>query len=102
MKLDKEAVEHLAQLAKIALSEEEKVSIQKDLASILEFFEQLNAVKTDDVPETSQVTGLEDVVRSDKPSYTFDRDAMLATMPNVDAEGFLRVHEVFTGDSPSH
>lgn len=102
MKLDKKTVAHLAGLAKIELSEAEQESIQNELSAILDVVDVLNSVSTEAVEPTSQVTGLQNVVRADEENYTFEKSDMLATMPDVTEEGQLKVHAVFTGESPSH
>lgn len=102
MQFTDEQIEHLAGLCKIELKEAEKQSLQKDLNAIIGFVEQLNQLHTEGVPETSQITGLENVLRADEDNYTFEKSDMLATMPDVDQDGYLRVHAVFTEDSPSN
>lgn len=102
MILDSKTISTLAQLAKMQLSPEEAQKIQNELSGILEFVDTLNTLNTEDVPPTNQVTGLQDVVRTDEPNYTFSKEDMLPTMPDVNDEGYLRVHAVFTVDSPSH
>ncbi|MFH1426224.1 MAG: Asp-tRNA(Asn)/Glu-tRNA(Gln) amidotransferase subunit GatC [Candidatus Kerfeldbacteria bacterium] len=102
MKIDNKMLDHLSMLAKIELTSEDKKTLKKDLSEILDFVEQLNELKTDGVLQTSQVTGLENVLRSDEANYDYAREDMLPTMPDVDDEGQLRVHAVFTDDSPSH
>ena len=59
-------IEWVATLARLTLSEKEKKQYAEELSVIFDYIEQLNGVETDDVPETCQVTGLEDVVREDK------------------------------------
>lgn len=103
MELSKEQIEHIAKLAKIALKGDEIESLSKDMNDIIQFVEQLNELNTEGVPETSQVTGLENVLRSDEDTYTFEKSDMIATMPEVSEEGYLRVHAVFNEDeSPSN
>lgn len=65
MKLNREEVEHLGKLARLALTEEEKERYAVELSAILELVEQLQEVDTTEVEPTSQVTGLEDVYRED-------------------------------------
>lgn len=65
MRLTKKEVEHIAQLARLGLAEEEKGKFAEQLSSILDYFEQLKEVDTDDIPPTAQVTGLENVSRPD-------------------------------------
>lgn len=102
MEITTETVKKLGQLAKIELQEEEIESLQKDLSGILGFVAQLEEVDTTGVEPTSQVTDLENVTRDDTENYTFEKSDMIATMPDVDQQGNLRVHAVFTGDSPSN
>jgi len=66
MKLKKEEVEKIANLARISLSPEEKKKFQGELSSILEFVGQLNEVNTEGVEPTYQVTGLGNVFREDE------------------------------------
>lgn len=66
MRLSIEQIEEIAKLARLALSEKEKKMYAEQLSVVLDYVEKLNEVNTDGVPETCQVTGLEDVVRGDK------------------------------------
>ncbi|MFH1286822.1 MAG: Asp-tRNA(Asn)/Glu-tRNA(Gln) amidotransferase subunit GatC [Candidatus Magasanikbacteria bacterium] len=66
MKLDKEAIENIASLTRLELSEPEKAMYAEQLSAILDYIERLSEVNTDSTRETSQVTGLEDIVREDK------------------------------------
>ena len=69
MKID---VLHVAKLANLPLKPEEKDKFEKQLSEILSYVEKLKEVNTKNVNITSQVTGLENVVREDiaKPSLT--------------------------------
>lgn len=66
MKLITEEVQHIADLARIELTPEEKEKYAEELSAVLGFIEQLSKVDTNDVIPTSQVTGLVNVVREDK------------------------------------
>lgn len=66
MALSKQDVEHIALLARLGLSEAEKEKFASQLSSILDYFEQLKEIKTDNVEPTAQVTGLENVMRPDE------------------------------------
>lgn len=66
MKLDKEQVKHIAELARLDLSEEEITKYGEQLTGILTFVEQLQEVNTDDVEPTAQVTGMENIFREDE------------------------------------
>jgi len=66
MKLSKEEIQHIANLARLELSDEEIVVYGEQLSNILNYIGQLQEVDTTGVEPTAQVTGLEDVFREDK------------------------------------
>ena len=65
MQLTKDEIHDIALLARIGVTDEEVVSYQKDLSSVLKYFEKLNEVNTDDVEEIGHITGITDVFRED-------------------------------------
>jgi aspartyl-tRNA(Asn)/glutamyl-tRNA(Gln) amidotransferase subunit C len=72
LKLTKSEIKHVAQLAKLKLSEAEVEKFSAQLSEILEYFRILNRAATGKVEPTSQVTGLRNIKREDKsgPSLT--------------------------------
>jgi len=66
MALTSDEVRHIAHLARLKLSDEEVEKFSTQLTDILDWVQMLNEVDTDNVGETSQVTGLESVVRPDE------------------------------------
>lgn len=96
MKLSKKDIEKLAKLAKLELSEEEKKKMPAELSAILDFVEQLKNVDTEGIKPTSQVTGLVNILRPDNIKNDGNNKEILATMPKVNAEGYLQVRAVFT------
>ena len=90
-------IEWVATLARLTLSEKEKKQYAEQLSVIFDYIEQLNGVETDDVPETCQVTGLEDVVREDV-AIRGDKaisDKLIAAFPEKIGK-VLKVKAVFT------
>ena len=75
MKID---VAHVAKLANLPLTDKEKRKFEKQLSSILNYIEKLNEIDTSNVEPTSQVTGLENVTREDKPSPSLSQDEVLS------------------------
>ena len=59
-------IAHLAKLANLPLTDEEKEKFTRQLSSILDYFTKLNQLDTSRVEPTSQVTGLENVTREDE------------------------------------
>lgn len=93
-KFTKSEVEKVASLARIGISEAEKDELTQGLSSILEFVDALQAVDTKGVAPTSQVTGLEDVLREDEVvRCELSRDELLANAPAT-LEGYVKVKRV--------
>jgi aspartyl-tRNA(Asn)/glutamyl-tRNA(Gln) amidotransferase subunit C len=66
MALSKKDVEHVARLARLALSEEEKERYTQQLGTILTYIEKMSALDTNNVPPTSHVLPLSNVWREDR------------------------------------
>ena len=64
--MDSKAVKHMAQLARIRLTEKEEGKIQDELSAVLGYIEQLNEVETEGVSPLYQTTGLTNSTRSDE------------------------------------
>lgn len=87
-------VQRVAALANIALSDQEAAALAIDLGQIVGFVEQLQSVNTQNIEQTSQVTGLEDVWREDVvKTATLTRDQLLANAPAKEA-GYIKVRRV--------
>ena len=93
MKLSREEVEHIALLARLGLSEEERERFREQLSHILENFEVLQQVDTTDVPPTAQSIDLQNVVSADEVSPSFPQSQILANAPQQEA-GCLKVRAV--------
>jgi aspartyl-tRNA(Asn)/glutamyl-tRNA(Gln) amidotransferase subunit C len=66
MGLTKEQIKHIADLARLDLTEKELKLYGSQLSEILEYINQLQAVDTTNVEPTAQVTGLENIFREDE------------------------------------
>ena len=86
-------VEHVADLARLHLSDEEIDRMQVQLSNILEAIETLRDVDTSHVGPTASVIQLENVMRDDVARPPMSRDAALANAPLRD-DPFLRVPTV--------
>lgn len=60
-------IRKLARLCRLKLSDSEVVKYQAELSAILGYVEQLQDVNVTDLEPTSQVTGLQNVIRADEP-----------------------------------
>ena len=86
MKLTKRDIQHIADLARLELSEEELELYGGQLSAVLEYINQLKEVDTTDVEPTAQVTGLENVWREDKiePWRADEAQAALRQAPELE------------------
>ena len=74
MGIDRAAVDHIARLARLDLSDAERSRMQSELAQILGHAERIQSLDLDDVEPTSHSIPLSNVTRPDvvKPSLTQD------------------------------
>ncbi len=93
MKLSREEVKHIALLARLGLSEGEVERMRGQLSDILENFDVLKRVDTIDVPPTTHVVPLHNVVRDDEPQPSLPQDEVLANAPQVE-DGCFKVRAV--------
>ena len=90
-------VEHVARLARLALTEDEIERLTGELEVILEHAAQVAALDTHDVPPTSHPIPLVNVLRADVPQPSLDREEVLAMAPAAE-DGRFRVPRIM--DSP--
>lgn len=91
--ITREDVRHVADLARLHLTDDELDRMQTQLSRILEAVETLRDVDTSHVGPTASVIALENVMREDEARPGISRGAALANAPLRD-EPFLRVPTV--------
>src|SRR5437588_1111823 len=98
MALDKEAVAHIAALARIRLDAAEREPLAGELSRIMGWFEQLAEVDTSDVAPMTSVVAMRLPMRDDTVSDGGRREAILGNAPqspaNGPAKGFFAVPKV--------
>lgn len=95
MELKKEDIEHIANLARLELSEEEKEKFQTQLSDVLSYIDQLQGLDTSSVEPTAQVTGLKNVYRADEKEDwdAKEREAAINEAPSLES-GQVKVKRV--------
>ncbi|MEO8206955.1 MAG: Asp-tRNA(Asn)/Glu-tRNA(Gln) amidotransferase subunit GatC [Chthoniobacterales bacterium] len=86
-------VRYVAELARLALTDEEVTQFQPQLESILKYVEQLSEVNVDDVVATAHTTPVFNVFREDVILPSLDKEAALANAP-LAANGLVIVTKV--------
>ncbi|MDQ1432450.1 MAG: aspartyl-tRNA(Asn)/glutamyl-tRNA(Gln) amidotransferase subunit [Actinomycetota bacterium] len=96
-RLTRADVEHVAQLARLALTEEEIEGFTEQLGVILDHSAQVAALDTYDVPPTAHPLPLVNVLRADEVRPCLPRDEVLAMAPATE-DGRFRVPRIL--DAP--
>jgi aspartyl-tRNA(Asn)/glutamyl-tRNA(Gln) amidotransferase subunit C len=86
-------VEHVARLARLALSPEEKERMRQELDGILAYIDKLRALDTERVEPTSHAVPMTNVMREDAPRPSLPRADMLANAPDPSGD-FFRVPKI--------
>jgi len=88
--IEREQVLHVARLARLRLSEPELEKMAGELSGILEHVDRIAELDLDDVPPTSHVVAMENVLRADAPRASWPREDVLEQAPDP-ADGAFRV-----------
>ena len=94
MPIDREQVVHIARLARVGLTEEDIAKFQEQLSQILDYFQVLEELDTAEVPPTSHVLPLQNVMREDQPRPSLSPEEVLANAPRRERD-YFQVRAVF-------
>jgi aspartyl-tRNA(Asn)/glutamyl-tRNA(Gln) amidotransferase subunit C len=81
-------VDHVARLARLALTDEERKRFRSQLRVILEHAERVREVAAEDVQPTSHPIPMNNVFRDDEPEPTLSQEEALAGAPEVEKGQF--------------
>ena len=93
MSLTREEVEHIGQLARLGLTEEEVAKFQEQLSEILTHFDALQELDTEGVPPTPYPLPLDSVMRNDEAKDSLSQEDVLANAPLAE-DGTFRVRAI--------
>ena len=88
MSLTRAEVQHIAELAKLQLTESEEALYQEQLSDILNYVQRLNTLDTGAIPPTATVLPLHSVMRDDVPRPALPVDEVLANAPARAGDSF--------------
>ena len=92
-------VEHIADLARLDLTAEEKERFRQQLSAILDYAARLQTLDTSGIPPTSSVLPPRSALRPDLPAPGLSTDQVLLNAPRVEANQF-RVPPVMDMETP--
>lgn len=93
MKISRETVEYVAELARLYVSEEEKRKLVKQMGEIIGYVEKINKLDTSGVEPLEHVENTTNVFREDKVKNSLKRELILENAPE-DEDGAFRVPEI--------
>lgn len=94
MKLSLDHVKKVAKLANLQLSSEEEEKFSEQLSRILEYFDQLNQVDTENIEPTFNVSGQNNVMREDEPVICLSQEQALQNA-SIKKDGMFETKGVF-------
>ena len=97
MALSIQDVEKIASLARLELTDAEKVLYQEQLSAVLAYADRLKELNIRDVPPTSSAVPLKNVLREDEVQPSLVLEDVLYNAPDSAQEQF-RIQAVFDGD----
>jgi aspartyl-tRNA(Asn)/glutamyl-tRNA(Gln) amidotransferase subunit C len=86
-------VKHVANLARLAITEEEAQLFAKNLDAIIGFAEQLNELDTTGVKPTSHVLDIKNVFREDEAKQGLPVEQVVKNAPDS-KDGYIRVPSI--------
>ncbi|MEM7591510.1 MAG: Asp-tRNA(Asn)/Glu-tRNA(Gln) amidotransferase subunit GatC [Cyanobacteria bacterium P01_A01_bin.83] len=95
--IEREEVRKVANLARLNLTEAEEVEFTTQLNGILEYFEQLSELDTDDVPPTTRAIETSNITRADQLTPFPYKEDLLQAAPEQQGE-FFRVPKIISTD----
>lgn len=81
-------VEHIANLARLRLTPEEKERYRQQLSAILDYAARLQVLDTSEIPPTSSVLPQRSVLRPDQPQPGLTQEELLRNAPATEAKQF--------------
>ena len=93
MGLDRKAVDHVARLARLALTEEELDRMRAEMTQILEHAEKIQALDLDGIEPTAHAVPIVNALRDDEVTPSLPQEVALANAPEVE-DGRFRVPRI--------
>lgn len=93
MPIDRAAVDHVARLARLDLTDDERERMRAELTQILEHAERIQALDLDGVPPTSHSVSIRNAMRPDEVTPSLAPEEALANAPEVE-DGRIKVPRI--------
>lgn len=95
--IDREQVKKVAHLARLDITPEEEEQFTGQLNGILDYFEQLSELDTENVAPTTRAIEVINITRSDELEPFSNKDALLASAPEQEGQ-YFRVPKIMASE----
>jgi aspartyl-tRNA(Asn)/glutamyl-tRNA(Gln) amidotransferase subunit C len=92
--ISKEEVKHIAELARIGVSEKDVEKFSRDLSAVLDWIEELKKADIEGISEVSHISGMENSVREDKVEKFLEAEKIIELFPEK-KERYDKVKSIF-------
>lgn len=89
MAVTRKDVDTAATLARLYFTDEEKEELMDTLNNILEYFDKLSELDTEDVEPLTHILPIQNVMRDDEVKPSFDQETALKNAPKHDRGHFV-------------
>jgi len=93
MKLTPNQVQHIAEMARIHLSETEIIELIPDLNSILNLIQTLDEIDLKNIPQIDQITGLKNITEDDIIQPFLETDKLVECSPLPKKNNMIQVQK---------
>jgi aspartyl-tRNA(Asn)/glutamyl-tRNA(Gln) amidotransferase subunit C len=93
MDINLKEIEYIANLSRIALTEEEKKIFKKQLTKVLDYIKKLNELNTDTIKPMAYATDMKNVFREEKLTPSLSHQKILNLSPS-NVNGFFKVPKI--------
>jgi aspartyl-tRNA(Asn)/glutamyl-tRNA(Gln) amidotransferase subunit C len=95
--IDQTTVQKIAHLARLEITSAEEEQFAGQLSGILDYFEQLSELDTENVPPTTRAIEINNITRADSNRLYPDHEVLVQESPSPEGE-FFRVPRILNTD----
>jgi aspartyl-tRNA(Asn)/glutamyl-tRNA(Gln) amidotransferase subunit C len=89
VKMDKNDILRVAELARLELTDEEKAEFSRQLSDIISYVEKINELNTENVDPTDHIVDLKNVLRDDAVTESIEKKKLEKIAPRFEEEHFV-------------
>ncbi|MEG3435542.1 Asp-tRNA(Asn)/Glu-tRNA(Gln) amidotransferase subunit GatC [Pannus brasiliensis CCIBt3594] len=95
--IDRATVQKIAHLARLEITPQEEERFTGQLSGILDYFEQLSELDTENVPPTTRAIEISNITRADRARVYSEREELLRESPEPEGD-YFRVPRILNTD----